>query len=144
MRSCWPARSAPLIYVLQGSDAPVQLNPSGPNPVLQLEIRLPAGAPMPAEKDIRASLHGRPFGSVSIKMKPELFRRDGERPVLVGEVELAFRTADRQIQMEIAGQPERIFYLTLPDKAPHTNELGAWEPRADAEIRYRAKWPGRD
>ena len=144
LRSWGPARSAPLIYVLQGSDTPVQLNPSGPNPVLQLEIRLPAGAPMPAEKDIRASLHGRPFGSVWIKMKPELFRRDGERPVLVGEVELAFRTADRQIQMEIAGQPERIFYLTLPDKAPHTNELGAWEPRADAEIRYRAKWPGRE
>ena len=112
--------------------------------MLQLEIRLPAGAPMPAEKDIRASLHGRPFGSVWIKMKPELFRRDGERPVLIGEVELAFRTADRQIQMEIAGQPERIFYLTLPDKAPHTNELGAWEARGDGEIRYRAKWPGRD
>jgi hypothetical protein len=133
-----------LIYVLQGSDAPIQLNPTGPNPVLQLEIRLPAGAPMPAEKDIRASLHGRPFGSISIKMKPELFRRDGERPVLVGEVELAFRTADRQIQMAIAGQPERIFYLTLPDKAPHTDHLGDWQARGDSEIRYRAKWPGRE
>ena len=132
------------LYFLVSSDMPVQLNPSGPNPVLQLEIRLPAGAPMPAEKDIRASLHGRPFGSVWIKMKPELFRRDGERPVLVGEVELAFRTADRQIQMEIAGQPDRTFYLTLPDKAPHTNELGAWEARADAQIRYRAKWPGKE
>ncbi len=133
-----------LIYALQGSDAPVQLNPSGPNPVLQIEVRLPAGAPMPAEKDIRASLHGRPFGQVSIKMKPELFRRDGERVVLVGEVELAFRTADRQIQMDIAGQGDRTFYLTLPDKAPHTNELGAWEERGGAEIRYRAKWPGRE
>jgi hypothetical protein len=134
-----------LIYVLQGSDAPVQLNPSGPNPVLQLEIRLPAGAPMPADKDIRASLHGRPFGSVWIKMKPELFRRDGERPVLVGEVELAFRTADRQIQMEIADNKfDEVFYLTLPATPPHAAELGAWVPRAGSEIRYRVKWPGKE
>lgn len=130
------------VYFNLNSDAPVQLNPAGPNPVLQLEVRLPAGAPMPAEKDIRASLHGRPFGSVSIKMKPEQFRRDGERVVLVGEVELAFRTADRQIQMDIAGQGDRAFYLTLPEKAPHMAAFGAWEERGGSEIRYRAKWPG--
>ncbi len=134
---------AAAIYGLLLSDMPIQLNPSGPNPVLQVEVRLPAGAPMPAEKDIRASLHGRPFGQVSIKMKPDLFRRDGERVVLVGEVELAFRTADRQIQIDIAGQPDQVFYLTLPDKAPHMSELGAWEPRGGSEIRYRAKWPGK-
>jgi hypothetical protein len=134
-----------VIYLFQTSNETPSLNPRGPNPVLQIEVRLPAGAPMPAEKDIRASLHSRPHGQVWVTMKQDLFRRDGERPVLVGEAELAFRTADRQIQMEIAGQPDRTFYLTLLDKAPHTAELGAWQPKTDgSEIRYRAKWPGRE
>ena len=120
------------------------LNPDGLNPVLHFEVRLPAGAPMPAEKDIRASLHARPHGMVWAKMRPDQFRRDGERPVLVGEAELAFRTGDRQIQMKFTGQPERIFYLTLPATAPHAAELGAWEARDGSESRYRAQWPGRD
>ena len=120
------------------------LNPDGPHPVLQVEVRLPAGAPMPAENDIRASLHERPHGMAWAKMKPELFRRDGERVVLVGEAELAWRTADRQIQMEIKPGFDEVFYLVLPATAPHAAELGAWQPRGGSEIRYRAKWPGKD
>lgn len=135
------------IYLNHKPPEDFSLNPGGPNPVLQFEVRLPAGAPMPAEKDIRASLHSPPHDQRDMwtTMKPELFRRDGERVVLVGEAEIAHRTAIRQIQMEIANNKfDEVFYLTLPATPPHTNELGAWQPRRDSEIRYRAKWPGRD
>jgi hypothetical protein len=31
------------------------------------------------------------------------------------------------------------------DKAPHTAALGRWDPHPDgSEIRYRAKWPGKE
>jgi len=120
------------------------LNPGGPNPVLQFEVRLPAGSAMPAADTIRASLHERPHGMTWARMKPDLFRRDGERVVLVGEADLAFRTADRQIQMEIKPGFDEVFYLVLPATAPHEAEFGVWHPRSAGEIRYRAKWPGKN
>ena len=73
------------------------------------------------------------------------FRRDGDRPVIAGDVELAFRTAWRQLELKIAGQPDRVYRIGLSGKAPHASELGPWERQTDgSEIRYRAKWPGRD
>jgi hypothetical protein len=59
-------------------------------------------------------------------------------------VELAFRTAYRQIAVNIDGQPNRLYPIELTAKAPHTTEFGPWQPQADgSEIRYRAKWPGK-
>ena len=77
--------------------------------------------------------------------KPDRFRRDGDRPVVAGEVELAFRTAYRQLEIKIKGQPDRVYRIGLAGKAPHASELGPWQPHdSGSEIRYRAKWPGRD
>jgi hypothetical protein len=65
--------------------------------------------------------------------------------VIAGDVELAFRTAHRQLEVKINGQPDRLYPIGLPSKAPHTSELGPWQSAADgSEIRYRAKWPGQD
>ncbi|HKY09911.1 MAG TPA: hypothetical protein VJQ55_16810, partial [Candidatus Binatia bacterium] len=125
------------------STATPWLNPNAANPVLQFEVRLPAGAALPGARDVTAELQT-PHNRMPADMKPALYRRDGERAVVVGEVDLAFRTANRQIEVKVTGQPDRTFYLTLLDKAPHTNELGAWEARGDSDIRYRAKWPGKD
>jgi hypothetical protein len=73
------------------------------------------------------------------------FRRDGDRPVIAGQVDLAFRAAHRQLEVKIKGQPDRLYPIGLSGKAPHTSELGLWQPNTDGtEIRYRAKWPGRD
>ncbi len=73
------------------------------------------------------------------------FRRDGDRAVITGDVDLAFRTSHRQLEVRIKGQPDRTFRIGLSDKAPHAPELGPWQPHADgSEIRYRAQWPGRD
>ena len=50
----------------------------------------------------------------------EQFRRDGDRAVIAGDVELAFRTAYRQLEIKIKGQPDRVFRIALSGKAPHT------------------------
>jgi hypothetical protein len=77
--------------------------------------------------------------------KFERFRREGDRPVFAGEVELAFRTAYRQLEVKIRSQPDRVYRIGLTGKAPHAFEFGPWQPHAEgSEIRYRAKWPGRD
>jgi len=69
----------------------------------------------------------------------------GDRPVIAGDVELAFRTAHRQLEIKINSQPDRLYRIALSAKAPHASELGPWQPNIDgSEIRYRAKWPGQD
>jgi hypothetical protein len=140
---CAAAGAAYYWYAL--ATATPWLNPNAANPVLQFEIRLPAGVPLPAAaQDVAIELQtdqnlmpGEPrFGQ---------FRRDSDRAVIVGDVELAFRTAYRQLEVKIKGQPDRVFRIGLTGKAPHASELGPWQPHADgSEIRYRAKWPGRD
>ena len=120
------------------------LNPNAANPFLEFEVRLPAGSALPSTtRDIAIELQtdttdaGRP--------RFNQFRRDGDRPVIAGDVELAFRTAHRQLEIKINGQPDRLFRIGLSGKAPHASGLGPWQPNIDgSEIRYRAKWPGQD
>ena len=79
------------------------------------------------------------------RVGPAGFHRDGDQPVIAGEVELAFRTSHRQLAVNIQGQPEpRSIRSDLTAWAPHTPEFGTWRRLADgSEIRYRAKWPGK-
>jgi hypothetical protein len=127
------------------STATPWLNPNRGNVVLQFEVRLPPNAPLPTSKEgieieLLTDLNRMP-GDVHVAR----FRRDENRPVIVGEVDLAFRTAYRQVEVRLPGQPDRTYAISLTDKAPHANELGPWQKHADGtEIRYRAKWPGKD
>ncbi|MBR1268474.1 hypothetical protein JQ629_13225 [Bradyrhizobium sp. AUGA SZCCT0222] len=132
-------------YVYAVTTATPWLNPNAATPLLQFEVRLPAGAALPAAAaDVAVELQ---TDQNSMPGVPRLnqFRRDGERPVIAGDVELAFRTAHRQLEVKIKGQPARVYRIGLTAKAPHAAQLGPWQPNADgSEIRYRAKWPGRD
>lgn len=127
------------------STATPWLNPNAATPILEFEVRLPAGAELPAAaRDIAIELQtdqNRMPGEARFNR----FRRDGDLAVIAGDVELAFRTAYRQLEVTIKGQPDRVFSIGLTGKAPHAPELGPWQPHADgSEIRYRAKWPARD
>ncbi len=117
------------------------LNPNAPNPLLLLEVRLPPGVALPAAApriELQTDINTMP-GTV------RALRRDGDRAVVAGDVELAYRTANRQIALKIAGQPDRVFTIGLSGKAPHADAFGAWQKEADgSEIRYRARWPGRE
>jgi hypothetical protein len=121
------------------------LNPNAANPLLLFEVRLPAGSALPASaKDIAIELQT-DQNRMPSEPKFNQFRRDGNRPVIAGDVELAYRTSWRQLEVKVAGQPDRVYRIGLSGKAPHASELGPWERLADgSEIRYRAKWPGRE
>jgi len=109
-------------YVYAVTSATPWLNPNAANPVLEFEVRTMPGEP-----------------------RLNLFRRDGDRSVIAGQVDLAFRTAHRQLEIKVKGQPDRLYLIGLSAKAPHASGLGPWQPNIDgSEIRYRAKWPGRD
>jgi len=121
------------------------LNPNAATPLLVFEIRLPAGTTLPnSVRDIAIELQ------TDINRMPgephfNRFRSDGDRPVIAGDVELAFRTAHRQLEIKVKDQPERLYVIGLSAKAPHASEYGPWQPNIDgSEIRYRAKWPGQE
>jgi hypothetical protein len=121
------------------------LNPNAANPLLVFEVRLPAAAALPSSaRDIAIELQT-DLNTMPGEPSFNQFRHDGDRPVIAGEVELAFRTAHRQLEIKVKGQPGRLYPIGLSSKAPHSSELGPWQPRGDgSEIRYRAKWPGQD
>ncbi|MEO8317146.1 MAG: hypothetical protein ABJA75_27160 [Bradyrhizobium sp.] len=132
-------------YVYAVNTATPWLNPNAANPQLEFEIRLPANTALPASAgdvafELQTDVNTMPGDS-----RPGQFRRDGDKPVVAGDVELAFRTASRMLLVRIKDQPDRLYRIGLTAKAPHTSELGPWLPQGDgSEIRYRAKWPGRD
>ena len=130
-------------YVYAVTTATPWLNPNAPNPLLVFEVRLPAGSTFPgSSSEITARLQT-DLNTMPGEIQPDQFRRDGERPVIAGYVELAFRTAPRQLEIKIKGQPDRLYLIGLSAKAPHSREFGPWQANRDgSEIRYRARWPG--
>ncbi|CUU19452.1 hypothetical protein ABIB94_007273 [Bradyrhizobium sp. JR7.2] len=120
------------------------LNPNASNPLLVFEVRFPAGATVPTSPQGIAIELQTDLNTMPGELSPAGFRRDGDHPVIAGEVELAFRTSHRQLTVNIQGQPSRIYPIDLTARAPHTPEFGTWRRLADgSEIRYRAKWPGK-
>ena len=132
-------------YVYAVTAATPWLNPNAATPLLVFEVRLPAGTALPnSARDIAIELQT-DINRMPGEPRFNQFRSDGGRPVIAGDVELAFRSAHRQLELKINGQPDRLYRIALSAKAPHTSEPGPWQPNIDgSEIRYRAKWPGLD
>jgi hypothetical protein len=132
-------------YVYAITTATPWLNPNAATPLLVFEVRLPAGATLPnSARDMAIELQT-DINRMPSEPRFNQFRSDGDRPVIAGDVELAFRTAHRKLELKINGQPDRLYSIGLSAKAPHTSELGPWQANIDgSEIRYRAKWPGQD
>jgi hypothetical protein len=132
-------------YVYAVTTATPWLNPNAANPLLVFEVRLPAGTSLPSSaRDIAIELQT-DLNTMPGELRPDQFRRDGDRPVIAGTVELAFRTAHRELGVKINGQPDRLYRIALSAQAPHASGFGPWQPNIDgSEIRYRAKWPGQD
>jgi len=130
------------------STATPWLRPNGVS--MPFEIRLAEGVAIPASPQDLSVLLSADVPNVNFLPLPatlhrDRFRRDDGRDVIVGDVDLAFRTVHRQIDLAIKGRPERTYQINLPGKPPHSKELGRWQKHPDgSEIRYRAKWPGED
>jgi hypothetical protein len=88
-------------------------------------------------------------------------RPDGDRQLLVGAVDLAFKTSGRILVLELPGQPTRLFRLPLSRNPSSTAAVGEWQPpsfvhRQGAEqpepapkddpvaVRYRVRRAGED
>ena len=139
---CVAAAGAYLAYAY--ATATPWLNPNAANPLLVFEVRLPPGVTAPSSPHSIAIELQTDINTMPAELTPAGFRRDGERAVITGEVELAFRTSRRQLAVNIEGQSSRIYPIDLTARAPHTPEFGTWRRLADgSEIRYRAKWPGK-
>jgi hypothetical protein len=140
---CAAAGTSYYFYVV--TTATPWLNPNAGAPLLVFEVRLPAGAALPnSARDIAIELQT-DINRMPGEPRFNRFRSDGDRPVMAGDVELALRTAHRQLEVNIKGQPDRLYRIALSAKAPHASGLGPWQSNIDgSEIRYRAKWPGQD
>ena len=100
------------------STATPWLNRNGATPILKFEVRLPSGAALPATAQDLAIELQTDQNTMPGEPRFEQFRRDGDRAVIAGDVELAFRTTYRQLEIKIKGQPDRTFRIGLSGKAP--------------------------
>jgi len=134
------------------------VNPDGPAPQLAFEIRLPAGAAPPTANERPIQLETSKNRMPAL-MQREATRDDGGRIVLVGLVEMYFRTSQRMLVMTMPDKTDVIFNIKLPGAPKHSPEFSAWQradfigepgnpqarratPADNYEIRYRADWPG--
>jgi hypothetical protein len=132
---------------------------NGAPPQLAFEIRLPPGAIAPPPNDITVHLDSAK-GHLPGILFVDKFRRDGDRPVIVGVVDIPYRESRRLLVLRLPNQPDRLFVLGLGRDPGHAKELGPWhhvdyiaeaghEPlRAsdhdDYDVRYRPAWVGED
>ena len=103
------------------------LNRNAAKPQALFEIRLPPGSKLADDRrGIEVELNTDRNGASAFLH--EEWRHDGNRPVISGGVELAFRTTQRILVLKIKGEPDRLFRLELSGKPVHSDEFGAWQP----------------
>jgi hypothetical protein len=136
------------------------VNPTGVAPQLVFEIRLPAGATPPGGEERPIELQTNK-NRMTANMDRAATRDDGGRPVIVGLVEMYYRTTQRMLVVNMPDKTDIIFNIKLRRTPKHSAEFSPWqradfigEPgqaqprRATAadnyEIRYRTEWAGHD
>src|SRR5688572_12195228 len=129
-------------------------------PRLEFEIRLPATMPLDDRGAVSVELHTARNVGDGILSSPWP-RPDGTHQLLVGSVELAFKTSGRILVVELPGEPTRLFRLPLSRNPASTPALGPWQhahhvhpagaerpvaaPVDDpVELRYRVRRAGED
>jgi hypothetical protein len=132
------------------------LNRNAAKPQALFEIRLPPGTRLDEDRrGIEVELDTE--RSTASAFFDEKWHDDGDRPVISGGVELAFRTTQRILVLKMKGEPDRLFRLNLPGRPGHSDEFGAWQhvdfvgdrgPQArpataadEYDIRYRPRDP---
>jgi hypothetical protein len=151
------AVSAAVIWLMLTFDTTLNRN-SAPRQVL-FEIRMPPGTKLAADRSgIEIELNTDRNSATAYKTQEEYQYDDGDRPVIFGGVEIAFRTSSRIIVLKSKGEPDRLFRLNLAANPSHSDAFGPWQPidwiaEANAqqprkatpddkyEIRYRVRDP---
>ena len=103
------------------------LNRNAAKPQALFEIRLPPGTTLPENRGgIEVELNTDKNGASAFFHKE--WRNDGQRPVISGGVELAYRTTGRILVLKMKGEPDRLFKLKLSGKPGHSDDFGPWQP----------------
>jgi hypothetical protein len=134
------------------------VNANGPAPQLVFEIRLPPGA---ARAAVNASAIELQTSRNRMPAALDAGRRDDGREVIVGSVEMYYRTWRRTLVLTMPDKTDVLFDISLGLTPAHAKAFGAWQ-RADYvaqpgdgqarrateadryEIRYRTAWAGED
>jgi hypothetical protein len=131
------------------------ISPNALPPQLLFEVRLPAGAAPPAQRDVTIELNT-DKNTMPAWLATNPIRSDGGRTVIAGGVDLYYRTSQRMLVLKLSNEPTRLFTLKLGASPSYSDDFGAWqrvdfidEPaasqprRADAndrhEVRYRVE-----
>jgi hypothetical protein len=102
------------------------LNRNAAKPQALFEIRLPPGTRLDDDRrGIEVELDTE--RNTASAFFDEEWHDDGDRPVISGGVELAFRTTQRILVLKMKGEPDRLFRLKLPGRPGHSDEFGAWQ-----------------
>ena len=96
------------------------------NPTLEFEIRLPAGMPAPDRKTVDFEMQAGSQRSGG-QFNTEWVRRDGERVVLSGFVQLYTRTSSRILVVTLPGQPRLLFQIGLSGTPKVSDDYGKWQ-----------------
>ena len=99
--------------------------PSGQTPQLDFEIRLPASAAIPNRQGLDFEMQAGSQRSGGY-LRDEWLRHDGERPVLVGFVQLFTRTSQRMLVFSRPGEPKLIFEIRLSATPAISEQYGKW------------------
>lgn len=136
------------------------VNPNGAAPQLAFEVRLPPGMAPPTDRHATFQLH------TSKNRMPGFLdeappRREDDRAVISGFVEMYFRTSQRVLVMTLPDKTDVLFQIRLSGVPKHSKDFGPWQrvdhitrpgseqavrpgPADAYEIRYRAVWAGED
>jgi len=119
------AGAAAVIYLMLAFDTTLNRN-SAPRQAL-FEIRMPPGTKLAADRrGITIELDtDRNIADAYIGKDQH---DDGDRPVISGGVDLAFRTSSRIIVLKMKGEPDRLFQLRLSGNPGHSDAFGPWQP----------------
>ena len=151
------ACSAGVIWLMLFFDS--TLNRGSAKPQALFEIRMSPGTKLADDRsDVEIELNTDQNSAYAYKSKKEYQYNDGDRPVVSGGVDLAFRSSSRIIVLKRKDEPDLLFRLNLSGKPGHTDAFGPWQPidwvaeagaqqprKATAadkyEIRYRVRDP---
>ncbi len=113
-----------IAYLMQGPND--ILRPSQAALQLEFEIIMPPRTVLPPElKSVEVRLQT-DKNVVPAELLERMSRKEGERPVIGGNVELYFRTTHRLVRLQIPEQPHRLFKLALPASPPVSKTLSSW------------------
>jgi hypothetical protein len=93
-------------------------------PTLEFEVRAPAAMVPERREDVRVALN---TDKNSMDALLSDVRTEGGERVIVGSVELSFKTRSRLLVVHLPDQPVRLFSLSLGRDPSSTPALGAWE-----------------